>query len=75
MGAWAFIEPHLRKLTGGELPIHYVGKPARPSPAQGSSKFHKKEHAKIVKRAFSVDVSEEAAPEVAANPEEAAASQ
>src|SRR3712207_9056051 len=24
MGAWAFMEPRLRELTGGEVPIHYV---------------------------------------------------
>ena len=51
MGAWTFVEPRLRKLTGG-LPILYVGKQARPSPAQGSAKFHKQEHAGIVRDAF-----------------------
>ncbi|MDQ3863192.1 MAG: 2-oxoglutarate dehydrogenase E1 component, partial [Actinomycetota bacterium] len=52
MGAWAFIEPRLRELTGGELPVLYIGKPPRPSPAQGSAKFHKQEHAGIVREAF-----------------------
>ena len=52
MGAWTFVEPRLRALTKGELPILYVGKPARPSPAQGSAKFHKQEHAGIVRDAF-----------------------
>jgi 2-oxoglutarate dehydrogenase E1 component len=52
MGAWTFVEPRLRELTGGELPIRYIGKPARPSPAQGSAKFHKQEHADIVRDAF-----------------------
>jgi 2-oxoglutarate dehydrogenase E1 component len=52
MGAWTFIEPRLRKLTGEEVPIIYVGKPARPSPAQGSAKFHATEHADLVRRAF-----------------------
>jgi 2-oxoglutarate dehydrogenase E1 component len=52
MGAWTFVEPRLRELTGGDLPILYVGKPARPSPAQGSAKFHKQEHAAIVRDAF-----------------------
>ncbi len=56
MGAWSFVEPRLRELTGGELPVRYVGKPARPSPAQGSASFHKEEHAGIVRAAFeSVD--------------------
>jgi 2-oxoglutarate dehydrogenase E1 component len=52
MGAWTFMEPRLREMTGGEVPIDYVGKPARPSPAQGSARFHKEEHAEIVQGAF-----------------------
>jgi 2-oxoglutarate dehydrogenase E1 component len=52
MGAWTFVEPRLRRLTGGELPLHYVGKHPRPSPAQGSAKFHRQEHAGIVRDAF-----------------------
>jgi 2-oxoglutarate dehydrogenase E1 component len=52
MGAWTFIEPLLREISRGELPVIYVGKPPRPSPAQGSAKFHKHEHADIVRSAF-----------------------
>jgi 2-oxoglutarate dehydrogenase E1 component len=52
MGAWSFVEPRLREIVGDGLPVHYVGKPARPSPAQGSAKFHKQEHAEIVRSAF-----------------------
>nr|WP_233451977.1 2-oxoglutarate dehydrogenase E1 component [Rubrobacter xylanophilus] len=55
MGAWFFMEPRLREITGGELPIRYVGKPARPSPAQGSVSFHRREHAQIVREAFRRD--------------------
>ncbi|HEX7169905.1 MAG TPA: hypothetical protein VF206_03675, partial [Rubrobacter sp.] len=51
MGAWTFVAPRLRALTGG-LPVLYVGKPPRPSPAQGSARFHKQEHAGIVRDAF-----------------------
>jgi len=51
MGAWTFVEPRLREISGG-LPVLYIGKPRRPSPAQGSAKFHKKEHASIVQSAF-----------------------
>jgi 2-oxoglutarate dehydrogenase E1 component len=39
-------------MTEGEVPITYIGKPARPSPAQGSARFHKEEHARIVRAAF-----------------------
>jgi 2-oxoglutarate dehydrogenase E1 component len=52
MGAWTFMEPRLREFTDGDLPILYIGKPARPSPAQGSARFHKEEHAGIVQAAF-----------------------
>ncbi len=52
MGAWTFVEPRLRQLVNDNLPIRYVGKPARPSPAQGSAAFHKREHAAIVRSAF-----------------------
>jgi 2-oxoglutarate dehydrogenase E1 component len=52
MGVWTFVEPRLRELTDGEVPITYVGKPARPSPAQGSARFHKEEHAGLVRAAF-----------------------
>ena len=52
MGAWTFVEPRVRELVGGGLPVLYVGKPPRPSPAQGSAKFHKQEHVAIVRSAF-----------------------
>ena len=52
MGAWTFVEPRLRGLAGGRLPLHFIGKPPRPSPAQGSAKFHRQEHAGIVRDAF-----------------------
>jgi 2-oxoglutarate dehydrogenase E1 component len=56
MGAWTFVDPRLWALTDGDIPIRYVGKPTRPSPAQGSGRFHKEEHANIVRAAFgSVD--------------------
>jgi 2-oxoglutarate dehydrogenase E1 component len=61
MGAWTFVEPRLRQLVDDKLPIRYVGKPARPSPAQGSAAFHKREHAAIVRSAFKgAEESEEA---------------
>src|SRR3712207_3909158 len=33
MGAWTFVRPRLEELLGGEVPLRYVGKPSRPSPA------------------------------------------
>jgi 2-oxoglutarate dehydrogenase E1 component len=55
MGAWTYMEPRLRDLLGGDVPLRYLGKPARPNPAQGSSRFHKQEHAEIIQRAFAAD--------------------
>ena len=52
MGAWTFVEPRLRELVDWQLPVTYIGKPSRPSPAQGSAAFNKKEHAHIVRSAF-----------------------
>ena len=52
IGAWTFVQPRLRKMLNGARPVRYVGKPARPSPAQGSQGFHKKEHNEIVRAAF-----------------------
>ena len=56
-----FMEPRLRRLVDDKLPVKYVGKPGRPSPAQGSAAFHKREHAAIVRSAFKgAEESEEA---------------
>jgi 2-oxoglutarate dehydrogenase E1 component len=52
MGAWSFMEPRLRDLTGGEYPISYVGRPERASPAEGSLYIHNEEQARIVEAAF-----------------------
>jgi 2-oxoglutarate dehydrogenase E1 component len=61
MGAWATVDPRLRKIVDGEMPVGYVGKPARSTPAQGSASFHKREHAVMVRSAFkAAEESEEA---------------
>lgn len=52
MGAWFFMEPRLRELTGGELPVRYIGRPDRASPAVGSADRHALEQNKIVALAF-----------------------
>jgi 2-oxoglutarate dehydrogenase E1 component len=54
-GAWSFVEPWLRELLGEELPLRYVGKPARPAPSQGSAGFHKREHGQLILSAFRED--------------------
>ena len=58
MGAWFFMEPRLRALLGEpdglnhQIPIRYVGRPERASPAVGSADRHAKEQAKIVELAY-----------------------
>jgi 2-oxoglutarate dehydrogenase E1 component len=52
MGAWTYMEPRLRELSGGDLPIRYIGRPERASPAEGSAERHASEQERIVSEAF-----------------------
>ncbi len=55
MGAWSFMEPRLRELLdqlGRPLPIRYVGRPERASPAEGSAEHHAAKQKRIVDAAF-----------------------
>jgi len=52
MGAWTYMEPRLRELTGDQLPIRYIGRPDRASPAEGSLATHNSEQARIVAAAY-----------------------
>jgi 2-oxoglutarate dehydrogenase E1 component len=55
MGAWSFVEPRLRALLAElerPLPVRYVGRPERASPAEGSAERHAAEQARIVAEAF-----------------------
>jgi 2-oxoglutarate dehydrogenase E1 component len=52
MGAWTFIEPHLRKMFGRD--IAYAGREASASPAVGSLALHKRQQAALVRAAFNV---------------------
>ena len=58
MGAWGYMEPRLRELLWQierPLPVRYIGRPDRASPAVGSAERHASEQASIVAAAF-VDV-------------------
>ena len=74
MGAWTFVRPRLEEVLGGEVPLRYVGKPVRPSPAQGSARYHKEEHAAIVREAFKENGHEEKDKEVVEATQERASS-
>jgi 2-oxoglutarate dehydrogenase E1 component len=56
MGAWRFVEPHLRKLAGG-VRIGYIGRPERSSPAEGYLQTHEAEQARVARDAFEAPVS------------------
>jgi 2-oxoglutarate dehydrogenase E1 component len=50
MGAWSYIEPHLRELAGAR-PLRYVGRPGRASPAEGYAADHEAEQRRIIEAA------------------------
>ena len=50
MGAWSWIEPQLRELTG--RPVRYIGRPGRASPAEGYAIDHEAQQSRIVREAF-----------------------
>lgn len=52
MGAWNFVAPRLHALLGRDIPLVYIGRPERASPAVGSARVHATEQAKIVADAF-----------------------
>lgn len=52
MGAWRYMAPRLRALAGPDLPVSYIGRARRASPAEGSASAHAVEQARIVEAAF-----------------------
>ncbi len=52
MGAWTFVAPRLRAAAGNSLPLRYVGRAERPSPAEGYLASHQQEQARIVAEAL-----------------------
>ncbi len=54
MGAWTYVSPRLRASTGTQLPVRYVGRPERASPAEGYASVHAREQARIVSDALTL---------------------
>jgi 2-oxoglutarate dehydrogenase E1 component len=54
MGAWTFVAPRLRAAVGNTLPIRYIGRPERASPAEGYATSHTEQQTKIVTDALAV---------------------
>jgi 2-oxoglutarate dehydrogenase E1 component len=48
MGAWSFVWPRLRASTGNAIPIRYIGRPERASPAEGYHTAHAEQQTRIV---------------------------
>jgi len=48
MGAWTFVAPRVRDLLRGRLPLRYIGRTRRSSPAEGSHEWHQREQARLV---------------------------
>ena len=55
MGSWSFMEPRLQKLTSHSVHVDYVGRRRRSSPAEGDPNVHRKDQARIVKEALSME--------------------
>jgi 2-oxoglutarate dehydrogenase E1 component len=47
-GAWTFVAPRLRAAVGNSVPIRYVGRPERASPAEGYASAHAEQQAAFV---------------------------
>jgi 2-oxoglutarate dehydrogenase E1 component len=54
MGAWDFVKPLLEELLEDKLPIRYIGRPRRASPAEGSSAWHQSNQAAIIEQALAI---------------------
>ena len=52
MGAWTWVAPRIRDLLRGRLPLLYIGRTRRASPAEGSHHWHVREQDRLVQAAF-----------------------
>ncbi|MRX72928.1 2-oxoglutarate dehydrogenase E1 component [Bacillus lacus] len=55
MGAWTFVDPHLRGLASEGTAVTYIGRDRRSSTAEGDPNVHKKEQDRILTEALSVE--------------------
>jgi 2-oxoglutarate dehydrogenase E1 component len=52
MGAWEYVRPLLEGLLDDKLPLRYIGRPRRASPAEGSAAWHQSNQAAIIEQAL-----------------------
>jgi 2-oxoglutarate dehydrogenase E1 component len=55
MGAWPYMHPRLLELIEGRWPLHYVGRRANASPAEGSAAWHAIRQDAIIEQAFNLE--------------------
>ncbi|MBD1382597.1 2-oxoglutarate dehydrogenase E1 component [Metabacillus arenae] len=56
MGSWLFIDPRLREIAPEGVPVRYIGRRRRQSPAEGDPTIHKKTQERIVTDALTQKV-------------------
>ncbi|KKI90192.1 2-oxoglutarate dehydrogenase [Bacillus sp. SA1-12] len=56
MGAWLYIDPRLREIAPQGVPVRYIGRRRRQSPAEGDPNIHKKDQERIVTEALTQTV-------------------
>ncbi|MCE5171306.1 2-oxoglutarate dehydrogenase E1 component [Paenibacillus profundus] len=52
MGAWTYMEPRLRELTSGNIPVRYIGRAERSSTASGYADVHNIEQRNLIANAL-----------------------
>ncbi|MGH2461769.1 MAG: 2-oxoglutarate dehydrogenase E1 component [Chloroflexota bacterium] len=52
MGAWTFAEPRIARVLPGDVPLRYVGRPRRASPAVGAHDLYAVEQEQIIAAAY-----------------------
>jgi len=52
MGAWSYIQPHLRECLFTQIPLECISRPRSASTAVGSHAIHNKEYEEIMKQLF-----------------------
>ncbi|MGE5223573.1 MAG: 2-oxoglutarate dehydrogenase E1 component [Omnitrophica WOR_2 bacterium] len=57
MGFWEYLRPRLLALIDGRWPLHYVGRPASSSPAEGSASLYAINQRAIIERVYSPELS------------------
>lgn len=55
MGAWEFVRQCLEEICGDHVPLRYIGRPRRTSPAEGSASWHHRNQQAITEHAFEFD--------------------